>query len=49
MELMELLEHLKLLEHLELINLLISYYPAFFYVNENIVLIVLNELKFYPV
>ena len=49
MELMELLEHLKLLEHLELINLLISYYPAFFYVNENIVLIVLNELKFNPV
>jgi hypothetical protein len=43
---MGLLEHLKLIEHLELISLLISCYPAFFYINENIVL---NELKFHQV
>jgi hypothetical protein len=50
MELMELLErmglieHLELMEHLEVINLLVFDYPAFFYVNENIVL---NEFKIY--
>ena len=46
MELMELLEHLEPLEHLKLIGLLISGYPAFYYINENIVL---NELRFYQI
>ena len=34
LDLLGLIEHMEPMEHLELISLLISCYPAFFYINE---------------